>query len=872
MSGGWPFTGREDELARASSALADHGAVVLVGAAGVGKSRLARELLDRLGRAHVLGIVRATASARELPLGALLDVLPEVSADLSGLQRAVASLGPRDGRDVLLVDDAHLLDELSAVAVGRLVGRGVRLVLTARSGEPAPEAVTALWKDDVAARLDVGPLDRERTVAALAGALGAPVEPVTARRLHDISGGNLLWLRHLVDGERAAGHLRVENGSWVWSGEVTLSPVLTDLVGARLAGLSGPQQRVLELLAVVEPLDLDLLERLAGADAVEETAQRALVALEEAGDRWDARPAHPLYGEVVRSRLGIPRARRLRAELSDALAGAADTDGGRVGDDLRRAVLSLDNGRRPDPHLLLTAARQASGLSDFALAERLLRAAIGAGGGFDARAALAALLVYLLRADEADALLAVAAEEAADQDEVTRAVLLRTLVAHFGASGSDALDGGEHVLREAEQRSAATTGPAPEDPRYDGIRCVIAACRGEVTAATVRGERVLAAPDPNDDDVVLVSWGLGYARALVGDGRPPADLVERGLAAALRGRVMVNYAGNLAFSEILDAHLRGEPEAARRRLAWARGLPGAEGALWVALFEGRLGSVFGSPRSAVPALEGVLTVFPGHGGGWAAWLLALVAQCHGMLGDAAAARAALAAAEDRRHPQVAMTEFEIDLARAWGHAAAGARQDAVDTARRAAERCRAVGIAAAEVFARQTAVRLGDHDQAARLRELDEQVGSPRSRLAADHAAAAGDHEQLLAVAGRLERAGMRPEAADAAAQAAAAARVDGGLVAAAEAERRARRLAAACEGLRTPALDAAGTPVVLSAREREIAHLAGEGLTNRQIAGRLQVSVRTVESHIYRACSRLGLSDRAALVVVAGPRPDGPA
>nr|WP_246326015.1 helix-turn-helix transcriptional regulator [Actinomycetospora corticicola] len=113
----------------------------------------------------------------------------------------------------------------------------------------------------------------------------------------------------------------------------------------------------------------------------------------------------------------------------------------------------------------------------------------------------------------------------------------------------------------------------------------------------------------------------------------------------------------------------------------------------------------------------------------------------------------------------------------------------------------------------------------------------------------------------------MRPEAADAFAQAAAVARADRQLVAATDAERRARALAADCGGLATPALARAGGPVVLSVREREIAQLAGEGLTNRQIAGRLQISVRTVESHIYRACSRLGLSDRTDLVAVAGPR-----
>jgi DNA-binding NarL/FixJ family response regulator len=51
------------------------------------------------------------------------------------------------------------------------------------------------------------------------------------------------------------------------------------------------------------------------------------------------------------------------------------------------------------------------------------------------------------------------------------------------------------------------------------------------------------------------------------------------------------------------------------------------------------------------------------------------------------------------------------------------------------------------------------------------------------------------------------------------------------------------------------------------VAVVAAEGLTNRQIAARLDVSVRTVESHIYRACTRLGLPDRASLAAaVLGP------
>ncbi|MDQ3905058.1 MAG: helix-turn-helix transcriptional regulator, partial [Actinomycetota bacterium] len=58
----------------------------------------------------------------------------------------------------------------------------------------------------------------------------------------------------------------------------------------------------------------------------------------------------------------------------------------------------------------------------------------------------------------------------------------------------------------------------------------------------------------------------------------------------------------------------------------------------------------------------------------------------------------------------------------------------------------------------------------------------------------------------------------------------------------------------------ALATPLPLTAREREIVTLAASGLSNRQIADRLTVSIRTVEGHLYRACTKLGVSHRTKL------------
>ncbi|MYS43034.1 hypothetical protein GTY23_17705, partial [Streptomyces sp. SID5998] len=48
--------------------------------------------------------------------------------------------------------------------------------------------------------------------------------------------------------------------------------------------------------------------------------------------------------------------------------------------------------------------------------------------------------------------------------------------------------------------------------------------------------------------------------------------------------------------------------------------------------------------------------------------------------------------------------------------------------------------------------------------------------------------------------------------------------------------------------------------REREVAELAGQGLKTRDIAERLVVSPRTVDVHLTRIYSKLGVNTRAAL------------
>jgi DNA-binding NarL/FixJ family response regulator len=77
------------------------------------------------------------------------------------------------------------------------------------------------------------------------------------------------------------------------------------------------------------------------------------------------------------------------------------------------------------------------------------------------------------------------------------------------------------------------------------------------------------------------------------------------------------------------------------------------------------------------------------------------------------------------------------------------------------------------------------------------------------------------------------------------------------------------CDGLRANWLQHDHESSSLTTREREIATLVALGRTNREIADRLVVSVRTVEGHLYRAYAKLGVSDRDQLAATLGVSPD---
>jgi len=148
---------------------------------------------------------------------------------------------------------------------------------------------------------------------------------------------------------------------------------------ARIVQLPDDVVHMLELLSFCEPLDLGTLTGMVGADAVECAERRGLLRVVAEQHTLKARFVHPLFGEVIRRRLGVATARRRRGELVQVLREQPNRGPEQR---IRLAELTLDSDEKPQTDVLVVAAQDAITLTNIPLGERLARAAVTQGGGW----------------------------------------------------------------------------------------------------------------------------------------------------------------------------------------------------------------------------------------------------------------------------------------------------------------------------------------------------------------------------------------------------------------------------------------------------------------------------------------------------------
>jgi DNA-binding CsgD family transcriptional regulator len=868
----WPLVGRDRELGRIATAMdrPPPAGAVLVGAAGVGKTRLAMEALQQArGRGATVEWVTATEAAASIPFGPVAHLLPSTREDTASLldllRHAADSLAARaqGGRVVLGVDDAHLLDHASAALIHHLaLSSTAAVLLTLRTHASSSDAVTAMWKDGLVEWLDIRPFSPSE-VERLAGmAVDGEIDGPTVRQLWELSQGNALFLHELLVSAVEEGTLTRAGELWRARGPLGTSTRLTEVVQARLGRLSDEVRGVAEVLALGEPLGAALLETIVAWPDLDAADQAGLIDTVPDPRRMTLRLRHPLYGELLRAT--VPPLRR-RAICRQLASGLRDVGGRRRDDLLRLAVWRMDSGSIADPALLASAARQASvTFFDHGLAERLARAAAAAGGGAQAERILAEALFSQGRADEAERLFARLERTAPDEDR-PHVALLRANNLFWGLG--KALDA-EQVLRDADRRLR-------ESSWHDEaavLRGMIAFSRGQIQVALDDVAPILQRADLKGRTALRAltlatgAWAFAgrpeHALAMAEPAIPTPGPAGRDLPLAgdrLLAALCVAYrlAGRLHKAEDLAT---SRYQAAVDRRAEELQAP------W-SLLMGENALARGEIEVAVRWLRDAAYLLRERGWFFGvyshAWCLGSLAEARALLGDLDGAEHALAQADATTPERLFIPNRE--RGRVWLTAARGEISAACALALQAAQTAADLGSHMVEAVGLHDVARLGEPDSVVgRLQELAPRLEGRLPAIFAAHAAAleAGDGPGLDAASMAFEQLGAILLAAEAAAQASHAHRQAGRTASAMTSSNRSRRLLED-RRVRSPALDLPSLPVPLTPREREVASLAVQGLSNRDIAERLVVSNRTVDNHLYNLYAKLGVRNRAEMAAV---------
>jgi tetratricopeptide (TPR) repeat protein len=369
-----PLTGRAHELealrAAWRSANPDGRLAVIEGEAGIGKTRLARELMTSVaGQGATVLAARCHDDEARLPYAAVLELLGEalrtaadrVGSDVPAQRLADASLllpevatlhaealapvalsGPGAqarlleavaavlaaacrGRvpGVLAIDDLQAADESTLDVLGylgrRLRGRPLLLLLTWRSeavppGHTLRRIVTDLSREGAATVVGLGRLD-ERDVSDLVQAVQPSASPELATLIHTESEGLPLFVAEYLAVLGAGGE----------PGHEPLPRELRGLLEARLGGLGAIGRQLLETGAVIgRSFDLDVVRVASGrsdqevAAGLDELLGRGLVReLPGADPSYDF--THEKLRAFVYDDVGLARRRLLHGRVAGAL-------------------------------------------------------------------------------------------------------------------------------------------------------------------------------------------------------------------------------------------------------------------------------------------------------------------------------------------------------------------------------------------------------------------------------------------------------------------------------------------------------------------------------------------------------------------------
>ncbi|MEV0900019.1 AAA family ATPase [Actinoplanes sp. NPDC049802] len=896
--------GREGELRRlARLACSREPAVVIIaGEPGIGKTRLVHELLDTVPAETVVLVGQAEPGSLSRPYEVLLDAVdgrPGVDGDQltaltdprrSPVERLHAGLAVLDrligdAPAVVVFEDLHWADSESAALFERIADqRGPRLVIgTYRPDEvtvrqPVAGLLARMERRHAVTYVRLDRLTPSQTAAMLAAATGAPAPLRAATALHQRTGGNPFFLEELL---RALPGYDVEalvEQPLPWS--------LADVLRRQVEDLDPVRLRIVETATVLgHRIPFDLLADVTGASEDELiTVLRELVTrgvlVESGEDEFAFR--HALVREAIGGRMLGRQRRRVHEAALEVLMRGGGSDPAMV------AHHACGAGRYDD---MIAAARSGAALylSIGSAYQALQLAEMGLDEVADdpellASAARAAWLAGLLD----DALRYGRRWRDLAPSTTDRAEALYLLV-------RAAWESREHeemrALTYAIEALIAELPPGAAQARAMTAIAQSAYLRDDLDAAMLWADRALALAD---------EFGLPAVRraALLEKG---STLIERPHTAADGRRILhalvdeAEKAGEWVLAaRALHTLVHGEPPTSpveyaemleRARVDAERA--GFESLAVAAYFQGRarLAVRSGDLRAAIAALEEGRDQDRGYRrrGRWADYHGVFLAGLYleaGELDRVERLIADLAALPNNPPTVIPGLEFHLacrrgDLARAET-ALAGLYTALAAQTWRNGEQAHDLVSAALEL-----GLPLPKLDEMA-VALLDADVWDAyRTLVDAQLSAAHGRHAEALAafetiteahVLGPAARGTVRLSAAhcllalgrpaEAAAQVTAAAPLLAGW-----GGWRVAQLARIRAQLGMDPDGAAPAPA-LTPREREVAVLISDGLTNAELARRLFISPKTAAVHVSNILRKLGVASRTEVAGLVGRRP----
>jgi DNA-binding CsgD family transcriptional regulator/type II secretory pathway predicted ATPase ExeA len=875
-----------------------HVAVFLLGDSGIGKSTLMEAIVAELAPEVTAIRVHGSPSLTNVPYGVLgpfIVGLPvqEATSQLAVLRTLWSHLEEEKRSTqkplLLIVDDAHDLDEATAGILAELAAAGWAKLLVAAAARPGlPEPLLQLWFEGIAERHDLRPLTLAQTTEMLELQLGPRVLPTVAEILWEASGGNPLLLTGLIADARNDGTLLQRNGVWLFTRQLNShGDRLTDLVRRQLLRRSPDERQALNLVALAEPVSRELIEAVVGEEPVAALIEHELVRV-SAAPQPELRLWHAVYGDTLRNLISPARSLQLRQSLlrlmdhepvsAEGLLRQVSWSmecGADVGDRqlLRAALLASrlfqdELARKAaslvkDPELAMEArsviARTHFNTSDYAAARNILEADFGRGDTIASLLAGSLLWAAVLSVlghspaeimDRAGALLQAGEQLAKDNPEDAERILaatterletMRSMV--YSLAGEYEEEASPAEAEGAEAAVPATAGAGGEQPPATGLDAAF--------RLSLEAERLLVQGKPSSAFAVA-SKALDAAGADHDELYYLADfLVVRAAAAAIQG-------GDWQAAQTLLAGFAAG--SGPTLISFGGGVHAAHGI--ILLYQGKARAALDVLSAALEALR--LTDPRQLFALTAAMAFAAAAEVGGK------EKAALLLADYEAAPG-SVSRYLHTLSRmavVYGKARLGNYPGAIAELRSLGRPDATRNTAGFELDALAFCLALGDRGSASRLLELKPGLEGRRAAAICDYAGAistdqAADHLEAAKSCEAAELWGFAALAYDAASHAYRAA---GDTLRERMASGQRKRCLERADNRAGGDTAGPDDPLgILTRRERGIVALAVRGLSDRQIAAELQVSVRTVEGHLYRSYAKLNIKGREQLPGIAG-------